>query len=99
VFIPALKADMYLLWPRELIKGTSAKEARRGGTKKLSSFLFLGGFYTIFYFTEFCITRYFNFFNSVLIKNVEMDSSFFYNFLFQIFKNFKFDQPIFQSMR
>jgi hypothetical protein len=39
------------------------------------------------------------FFNSVLIKNVEMDSSFFYNFLFQFFKNFKFDQPIFQSMR
>jgi hypothetical protein len=51
-----------------------------------------------FHFTEFYRSRYFEFFNSVLTKNVAMDSNFFrifYYKCFQIFENFKFDWPVF----
>jgi hypothetical protein len=66
-------------WHGELIKGTSAKAALERGTKikrflRKSSVFFQ--FYTIFHFTEFCTMRYFEFLNSVLTKNLEMDSSF-----------------------
>jgi hypothetical protein len=49
VFIPALKADMYLLWPWELIKGTSAKEAPERRNKKTEQFSFFGGVSTPFF--------------------------------------------------
>jgi hypothetical protein len=52
-----------------------------------------------FHFDEFCRPRWFNFLNSVLTKNLEVDSSFFRIFylFFQIFENFKFDRLIFQK--
>jgi hypothetical protein len=62
--------------------------------EKIERFFFQ--FYTIFHFTEFCTMRYFEFLNSVLTKNLEMDSSFL-EFLFQNFENFKFDQPVFDQ--
>jgi hypothetical protein len=51
-----------------------------------------------FHFAEFYRSRYFEFFNSVLTKNIAMDSNFFrifYYKCFQIFENFKFDWPVF----
>jgi hypothetical protein len=53
------------------------------------------GVSTILHFAEFCKARYFKFLNSVLIKNLEIHSSFL-DFLFQnfVFFNFKFDRSI-----
>jgi hypothetical protein len=65
---------------------------------KRSGFLFFTAFYTIFHFHEFCRTCYFEFFNSLLIKNLKIHSSFFRNFYFKIsqnFNKFKFSRPIF----
>jgi hypothetical protein len=45
-------------------------------SKKLSDFLF-SGFFNIFDFDKFCRTCFFEFFNSVFTKTLEMDSSFF----------------------
>jgi membrane-anchored protein YejM (alkaline phosphatase superfamily) len=55
-------------------------------------------FLNIFYFVIFCRMRYFKFLNSVLIKTLEMDSSFFRIFYFKKFKNFQFDRSIFQKL-
>jgi hypothetical protein len=44
---------------------------------KTQWFSFFHDFYTILHFDEFCRTRYFDFLNSVLTKNLEMDSNFF----------------------
>jgi hypothetical protein len=55
-------------------------------------------FLNIFYFVIFCRMRYFEFLNSVLIKTLEMDSSFFRIFYFKKFKNFQFDRSIFQKL-
>jgi hypothetical protein len=43
-------------------------------------------FLNIFYFVIFCRMRYFEFLNSVLIKTLEMDSSFFRIFYFKKLK-------------
>jgi hypothetical protein len=51
-----------------------------------------------FDFVKFYSTRYFEFLNSILTKNLKMDSSFFRIFYFknlQIFKSFKFDWLVF----
>jgi hypothetical protein len=56
------------------------------------------GFPNIFYFIEFYSTCYFEFLNSILTKNFEIDSSFFRIFyfkMFQFFENCKFDGPVF----
>jgi hypothetical protein len=51
-----------------------------------------------FHFDEFCISRCFDILNSVLTKNLEMNSSFFrIIYLFLIFEKFKFDRPVFQK--
>jgi hypothetical protein len=42
-------------------------------------------FYIIFHFAEFYRTHYFKFVNFVVIKNLQMSSSFF-NFIFKILK-------------
>jgi hypothetical protein len=55
-------------------------------------------FLNIFYFVIFCRMHYFEFLNSVLIKTLEMDSSFFRIFYFKKFKNFQFDRSIFQKL-
>jgi hypothetical protein len=52
--------------------------------------------FLIFYFIKFCRTCYFKFWNSILTKNLEMDSSFFSNFYF-IFSNLKFNRLVFQK--
>jgi hypothetical protein len=65
------------------------------------SIFFLFCFSNDFAFAEFCSMCYFEFLNSVLIKNVEMDSSFLYNFYFNFFQNFKFfkfDRPGFKKL-
>jgi hypothetical protein len=49
-------------------------------------------FYTILHFNKFCTMYYFDFFNSVLTKNLKIHSSIFWNFLFQIFSNFQKNQ-------
>jgi hypothetical protein len=60
---------------------------------KSYDFLFLTPF---FCFDEFCRMCCFEFLNSDLTKNLEIDSSFFRIFYFnfyKIFENFKFDRP------
>jgi hypothetical protein len=52
-------------------------------------------FLNIFYFVIFCRMRYFEFLNSVLIKTLEMDSSFLEFFILKKFKNFQFDRSTF----
>jgi hypothetical protein len=64
--------------------------------KELIDFLF-SQFSFGFCSSDFSRSCYFDFLNSILIKNLEMDSSFFRIFVFQIFENFKFDQPIFDK--
>jgi hypothetical protein len=58
-------------------------------------------FFNDFAFIEFCSICYFEFFNSVLTKIVEIDSRFFRIFYFKKFQNFnffkKFDRPVFQN--
>jgi hypothetical protein len=71
-----------------------SKQRRRGGTKNWTVFdktkRFFSYFYTIFQFTKFSTTRYIEFLNSVLTKNLETDSSFFWIFYFKFFKNLNF---------
>jgi hypothetical protein len=67
---------------------------------KRGAVFFFHDFYTILHFDEFCRTCCFEFLNSVLTKNLEMDSSFFRIFYFkcfQIFENFKFDRLVFRK--
>jgi hypothetical protein len=70
-----------------------------GFSIKPSDFLF-HNFYTILHFDEFCRTRCFEFLNSVLTKNLEMDYSFFRLFIskFLNFWNFKFDRSVFKKL-
>jgi hypothetical protein len=50
----------------------------------------------IFHLYELYMTQYFEFLNSVLIKNLEIDSSLVKNFYF-IFLNFNFDQLVLKN--
>jgi hypothetical protein len=83
---------VHLFWPWELIKGHQCQSSAGEGERKTERFLrkLLGfcrsflffWFLHNFHFAKFCRTRYFEFFNSVLAKNLEMDSSFFRFFYF-----------------
>jgi hypothetical protein len=58
-------------------------------------------FHTILHFAKFCRVRDFEFFNSILTRNHEIDSSFFrilYFNLFHFFENFKFYRPVFMKI-
>jgi hypothetical protein len=63
--------------------------------KNRAIFFFSLDFYTILHFNEFCRMRYFEFFNLVLIQNLEIHSSFFRIFYFKIFTNFKINRQVF----
>jgi hypothetical protein len=61
---------------------------------------FFHNFYTILHFDKFCRMRCLDFLNSVLTKNLKMDSSFFRIFYFkivQIFEILKFNQLVFRK--
>jgi hypothetical protein len=66
------------------MKGHNGQSSAGEGERKQNQAVFgnqvlflFPGFYTILHFAGFCRMRYFDFFNSVLIKNLEMDYSFF----------------------
>jgi hypothetical protein len=61
-------------------KGILTEKIDSGGGKGIDSAIGererFSSFHTIFHFDEFCMTRLFEFFSSVLTKNLEMDSNF-----------------------